>query len=106
MPLLIEDLLPSHGVAAVFTDITSWLASLSPNTRTSRRPQTLVLVERRRRDATVAFLQNLESDPMRRRDEQPAVVLAYDWRLIEAITDEEAKYRTSDGGLTDKAHEK
>lgn len=102
IPLLIQDLLPSHGVAAVFTDITSWLASLSPNTRTSRGPQTLVLVERRRRDATVAFLQNLESDPMRRRDEQPAVVLAYDWRLIEAITDEEAKYRTSSGGTRQK----
>lgn len=102
MPLLIEDLLPSHGVADVFTDVTSWLASLSLHTRTSRRLQTLVLVERRRQDATVNFLQNLEADPMRRRDGQPAVVLAYDWRLVEAITDEEAKYRTSGGGTRQK----
>ncbi|ROW01968.1 hypothetical protein VMCG_05664 [Cytospora schulzeri] len=97
MPLLTEDLLPSHGVAAVFTDVSSWLASLSPHTRTSRRPQTLILVERRRHEATVAFLKQLEADPMRQRDGQPAVVLAYDWRLVEATTDEETKYRTSGG---------
>lgn len=98
MPLLTEDLLPSHGVAAVYTDVGSWLSSLSKQARSSRRLQTLVLVERRRHEATVAFLQQLEADPMRQREGQPAVVLAYDWRLVEAITDEEAKYRKKDGG--------
>ncbi|KUI71778.1 DNA ligase 4 [Cytospora mali] len=99
MPLLTEDLLPSHGVTAVFTDVASWLASLSLHTRSSRRLQTLVLVERRRHDATIAFLKQLEADPMRQQDGQPAVVLAYDWRLVEAVTDEETKYRKSVGGL-------
>ncbi|KUI60256.1 DNA ligase 4 [Cytospora mali] len=103
MPLLTEDLLPSHGVTAVFTDAASWLASLSLHTRSSRRPQTLVLVERRRHDATIAFLKQLEAEPMRQQDGQPAVVLAYDWRLVEAVTDEETKYRKSIGGTRQKA---
>lgn len=102
MPLLTEDLLPSHGVAAVFTDVTSWLASLSLHTRSSRKMKTLILVERRRHEATVAFLQQLEADPRRRLDGQPAVVLAYDWRLVEAITDEETRYRKSGGGTRQK----
>lgn len=102
MPLLIEDLLPSHGVAAVFTDISSWLTSLSPPASSSRKQRTLVLVERRRQEATVAFLRQLEADPMRRRDGQPAVVLAYDWRLVEAVTDEELKHQKSGGGTRQK----
>lgn len=95
MPLLTEDLLPAHGVSGVFTDIPSWLASLP----TRRRHRRLVLVERHRSVATSAFLRELESRPLGGRVGRTGVVLAYDWRLLEAITEEERRHqRGGDGG--------
>lgn len=89
MPWLTEDLLASHGVTAVFKDIPSWIASSSLPDGTSRRQRRVVLVERRRTEATRNFLKQLQAEPLRRRNGEPEVVVAYDWRLLEAITDEE-----------------
>lgn len=100
MPLLTEDILPAHGVNAVFTDIPSWLASLAAQVGATRRSRTLVLVERHRSEPTSAFLRELESRPLRRRNGQAEVILAYDWRLLEAITEEERRNQRSDGGAT------
>ncbi|KAJ0114907.1 hypothetical protein J7T55_004649 [Diaporthe amygdali] len=100
MPLLTEDVLPAHGVNAVFTDIPSWLASNAPQTGPMRRPRRLVLVERQRRESTNAFIRKLESSPLRRRNGDVEIVLAYDWRLLEAITEEEKKNQRSDGSGT------
>lgn len=100
MPLLTEDILPAHGVNDVFTDIPSWLASHATHTSARKRPRSLVLVERRRSESTSAFLRELESRPVRSRNGQAEVVLAYDWRLLEAITEEERKNQRSDGGGT------
>lgn len=97
MPLITEDLLPAHGVSGVFTDITSWLASQAAQGGARRRPRRLVLVERHRSEATAAFLRDLESRPLRRRDGRAEVVLAYDWRLLEAITEEERRYQRGNG---------
>ncbi|KAF3771265.1 hypothetical protein M406DRAFT_35612 [Cryphonectria parasitica EP155] len=88
IPWLTEDLLPSHGVAAVFKDIPSWLASTSLAGSRRRQPR-LVLVERRRAAATEAFLTRLQSQPLKGPGGQPEVMVAYDWRLLEAITCEE-----------------
>jgi DNA ligase-4 len=93
MPLLTEDLLPSHGVSGVFFDIPSWLASYAAQTGARRRPRRLVLVERHRSEATSAFLRELEARPLRRWDGSAEIVLAYDWRLLEAITEEERRLR-------------
>lgn len=100
MPLLTEDILPAHGVSAVFTDIPSWLASHTTQVGATRKLRTLVLVERHRGEPTSAFLQELESRPLRRRNGQAEVVLVYDWRLLEAITEEERRNQRSDGGAT------
>jgi DNA ligase 4 len=98
MPLLTEDLLPSHGVSGIFTDIPSWLASQAVHTGARRSPRRLVLVERHRIEATSAFLRELESRPLRRRDGSAEIVLAYDWRLLEAVTDEERRHQRLDDG--------
>lgn len=100
MPLLTEDLLPSHGIAAVFTDIPSWLASASLRMRPPRRQPRVVLVERRRAEATRGFLAELQAEPLKGRHGRPEVLVAYDWRLLEAITDEEKALHRSDGGST------
>lgn len=99
IPWLTEDLLPGHGVAAVFKDIPSWLASTSLPGSSRRQPR-VVLVERCRREATKEFLSNLRAEPLKGRNGQPEVVMAYDWRLLEAITDEENVQRKSDGSGT------
>lgn len=95
IPWLAEDLLPGHGVAAVFTDVASWLASapLRSTAASSRRPPRVVLVERRRTEATRSFLAKLQANPLVGRGGRPEPVIAYDWRLIEAITDEEKARR-------------
>lgn len=100
MPLLTEDILPSHGVSAVFTDIPSWLASHATQAGARRRLRKLVLVERHRSESTSAFLRDLESRPWQKRNGQAEVVLAYDWRLLEAITEEERRNQKSSGGGT------
>ncbi|POS80600.1 ATP dependent DNA ligase domain-containing protein [Diaporthe helianthi] len=101
MPLLTEDLLPAHGVSRVFTDVPSWVDSLqaAQTGATRRRPRRLVLVERHRSEATSAFLREIEARPLRGRSGRAEVVLAYDWRLLEAITEEERRHlRGGDGG--------
>lgn len=102
MPLLTEDLLPAHGVSGVFIDIPSWLASLeaAPAGSTRRRPRRLVLVERHRGEATSTFLRELEDIPLRRRHGLAEVVLAYDWRLLEAVTEEERRCQRVSGEVT------
>lgn len=100
MPWLVEDLLPSHSVAAVFTDLPSWLASAALQTTRSRRQPRLVLVERRRSGATKEFLAKLEAEPLRGRHGQSVASIAYDWRLLEAITDEEKAQLKCDGSGT------
>lgn len=93
-PLLTEDLLPSHGVRAVFKDIPSWHASFDLHTSSSAKPLRLVLVEAKRKEPTKMFLSKLESDPPRSRN---GGVIAYDWRMIEAITELEQAHKRSDG---------
>ncbi|KAH8745797.1 hypothetical protein F5883DRAFT_566786 [Diaporthe sp. PMI_573] len=100
MPLLTEDLLPAHGVSGVFTDIPSWLASQVAQAGARMRHRRLVLVERHRSEATSAFLRELESRPLRRRDGRVEVVPAYDWRLLEVVTEEERRNRRSNDGGT------
>lgn len=100
MPLLTEDILPAHGVNAFFTDISSWLASHATQVGARRRLRKLVLIERHRSESTSAFLRDIETRPRRRQNGQAEVVLAYDWRLLESITEEERKHQRSDGDGT------
>lgn len=97
MPWLAEDLLPSHGLSAIFKDISSWMASSSLPDGASRRQRRIVLVERRRSEATKSFLKQLQVEPLRRQNGETEVVIAYDWRLLEAITDEEKAKVSNEG---------
>lgn len=89
MPWLTEDLLPSHGLTAVFKDIPSWVAFSTPPDGIPRQQRRVVLVERHRTEATRTFLEQLQAEPLRRRNGEPEIAIAYDWRLLEAITNEE-----------------
>lgn len=100
MPWLAEDLLPSHGLSAIFKDTPSWMASSSLPDDASRRQRRIVLVERRRGEATKSFLKQLQAEPLRRRNGEPEVIIVYDWRLLEAITDEEKAKPNAEGRET------
>lgn len=91
VPWLTEDLLPAHGAAGVFTDIASWRTSAALQTNARR----VILVESRRNEATQAFLDKLQAQLQ---DEPSKVAIAYDWRLLEAVTDEEKKLQKKDAG--------
>lgn len=109
-PLLTENLLPNHGVAAIYTDLDAWRASISTRvtsaprskpgssttpTRKPRQPDRLILVEHCREEATAAFIKMLEQEPLRDRNDKRIYALVYDWRLLESITAEESKPRGS-----------
>lgn len=95
IPWLTEDLLPSHAVAAVFTDMDSWLASASLQNISRSQPR-VVLVERRRAEATRDFLKKLQANPLTSRNGLPEQVIAYDWRFLEAISDQEKAQRKTE----------
>ncbi|CAN8095895.1 unnamed protein product [Discula destructiva] len=100
VPLLRETLLPSHGVRAVFQDMASWHASVNLPSSSSAKSMRLVLVETKRKDETKKFLRELVAEPLRLRNGGVERVIAYDWRLIEAITNVEQVQRKSDGSGT------
>ncbi|KAL2157585.1 hypothetical protein VTH06DRAFT_5963 [Thermothelomyces fergusii] len=108
-PWVTDDLLSGHGVSEFLRDPRDWLrpddASATPvGTTTSsasaahgigtpgaRRRTKIVLVDRRRRDATLAFLQSIEAAQLKRRNGEREYVPVYDWRVLEAVRDEERK---------------
>lgn len=97
IPWLTEDLLPRHAAVAVFADIDSWRAAASLRSNASRRHAGVVLVERRRIQATRAFLSDLQTNPIMDRNGVPLQIIAYDWRLLEAVNEEEKARRKVDG---------
>jgi DNA ligase-4 len=103
MPWLTEDLFSKHGISTTDFIITpdGWthLGPLSGITTPggctstvgcSGRRKKIVLVERRRKDATAALLQEVGALQLRRRNGGREYVPVFDWRVIEALTDEEA----------------
>lgn len=104
MPWLSEDLLPSHGISAIFRDIPSWLASASLQAGSSRRQPRLVLVEARRTKSTKEFLTQLRVEPLKGRNGAVDMVAVYDWRLVEAITEAgDAKKKAARNGTRQQA---
>ncbi|KAL2191160.1 hypothetical protein L209DRAFT_39157 [Thermothelomyces heterothallicus CBS 203.75] len=105
-PWVTDDLLSGHGVSEFLRDPKDWLrsqdASATPvgtsasaptsiSTPNTRRKTKIVLVDRRRREATLAFLQSIEAAQLKRRNGEREYVPVYDWRVLEAIRDEERK---------------
>ncbi|KAK4043441.1 hypothetical protein C8A01DRAFT_12956 [Parachaetomium inaequale] len=101
-----DDLLSGHGVTEFLRDPKEWLgtqaattapsgipasASSSTSNSVTHRRTKIVLIDRRRKEASVAFLQSVEAAQLKRRNGEREYVPIYDWRVLEAIRDEERK---------------
>ncbi len=99
-PWVTDDLLSSHGVAEFLRDPKEWLTastqppggSSSSTAANSSRRMKIALVDTRRKEATVAFLQSIEAAGLKRRNGEREYVPIYDWRVLETIREEERKY--------------
>ena len=113
-PWVAEDLLSSHGVTEFLRDPKEWLvdapqptpgststaaptSNSTADTRRRRRQTKIALVDTRRREATVAFLQSIEAAGLKRRgsgggEKEREYVPVYDWRVLETIREEEQRY--------------
>ncbi|KAK1760989.1 hypothetical protein QBC47DRAFT_334900 [Echria macrotheca] len=105
-----EDLLGSHGVAEFAKDPTEWLNSTETPTSTAlpsttpgsttasmkpRRRKKVALVDTRRKEATTAFLNRIRETGLKKRNGDRDWVCVFDWRVLETLRDEEAKYKRS-----------
>ncbi|KAK3327726.1 hypothetical protein B0T19DRAFT_422616 [Cercophora scortea] len=121
--LVMEDLLPCHGVTDFINDPQAWvdgasdglqgatasiIATRSSTTRmqendTASASSTIksrrnkrkkaVLVDSRRKEATDTFLKRVEAAGLRRSNGAREYVPVYDWRVLEVLRDEEEKCR-------------
>jgi DNA ligase-4 len=105
-------LLGGHGVTEFLRDPKEWLSTqgattgpdgttvpassctCSASTGTPRRTK-IILIDRRREEASKAFLQLVEAAQLKRRNGEREYVPFYDWRVLEAIRDEERKYHNN-----------
>jgi DNA ligase 4 len=104
-PWVAEDLLSCHGVTEFLRDPKEWHNTTSTpnntstpapsdtntNDRPSHRGRKIILVDARRKEATLAFLQSVEAAQLKRRSGEREYVPAYDWRVLEKIREEEER---------------
>ncbi|KAM7209130.1 hypothetical protein V8F20_000468 [Naviculisporaceae sp. PSN 640] len=107
-PWVTEDLLSCHGITPSdwFRDPVEWdsgsvsvtssafppstVASTAASTRMTRKKM-IILVDRRRKDATKAFLQTVVDAKLTRASGERRWVDVYDWRVLEDLRREEEK---------------
>ncbi|KAI3321911.1 hypothetical protein HD806DRAFT_523828 [Xylariaceae sp. AK1471] len=65
--------------------------------RPRQRVRKMCLVESRRKEATEAFLQKIEAANLKKRSGEREWVAVYDWRVLECITEQEEKEKSSRG---------
>ncbi len=75
-------------------------AETSSRRRKKKRDRRIVLVESRRREATEAFLKEIEAAELRRSNGAREWVEVYDWRLLEAIAKDETQSHGGRNGTT------
>jgi DNA ligase-4 len=108
IPWLTADLLTSHGVTDVILDPEMWKQQALPLTSSGlgsssavddRKLQRrkLVLVEGHRKQATESFFRSIEAAGLQRRNGQREYIAAFDWRVVEELTTEEAKHSGHEG---------
>jgi DNA ligase-4 len=106
-PWVAEDLLSCHGVTGFLRDPKEWHnttptpsntstpAPSDTNTNTAssnaHRRTKIILVDTRRKEATVAFLQSVEAAGLKRRNGEREYVPIYDWRVLEKVREEEQR---------------
>lgn len=114
-PWVTEDLLSCHGVSEFIRDPKEWstetVSTTTPQARSSipesslarstsgkiDRRKKIVLVDARRREATVAFLLSIEAAQPKRRSGEREYVPVYDWRVLETVREEEDKIARNSG---------
>ena len=107
MPWLTENLLRVHGIVDPISDPMCWrgnhgeLPAVDCTSASQQRQafKKVALVESRRKDATRAFLQQIEDADIRRPNGKHEFVVVFDWRVMEAVTKEE---RRNVGGWENK----
>ena len=100
MPWLTENLLRIHGVVDPVSDPMSLREndgelSAVDYTSASQRQSTfkkVALVESRRKDATRAFLRQIEDADLKRPNGRHEFVVVFDWRVMEAVTKQERRH--------------
>ncbi|KAI1501092.1 hypothetical protein F5X99DRAFT_428676 [Biscogniauxia marginata] len=106
-----DNLLRGHGIGEFLVDPAAWHRDggeaetggqaarhngIAPGRRQRRtRARKICLVESRRREATEAFLQEVERAGPRTRDGAREWVAVYDWRLLESVAEEESGRTTA-----------
>lgn len=105
MPWLTEDLFSKHAIhhANIVASPEEWkdmpssgastLTGTASTERSPRRRKKIVLVEARRKEATDTLLREVESARLRRRNGRREYVPVFDWRVIEALTNEEGEHK-------------
>jgi DNA ligase-4 len=110
-PWVTENLLGSQGVTEFLRDPSEWpnssstqAGSTNPNNTTAaatgtsssasrRRPLKIIIVDRRRTQATVDFLRTVEAAGLKRRNGEREYVPVYDWHVLQEIYHTEKKIR-------------
>lgn len=98
-PWVTEDLLSSHGVADFIRDPAEWSSPDGGPSSTPRNKKKLaILVDKRRQEATRAFLKRVADAQLTRQSGERRWVDVYDWRVLEDLRVEEEKMgRRGDG---------
>ncbi|KAK4122280.1 hypothetical protein N657DRAFT_575760 [Parathielavia appendiculata] len=102
-PWVTDDLLSCHGVAEFLRDPKEWFNGHRDDTANQNSTcygrKKLVLVDARRKEATVAFLQSIEAARLRRDHGEREYVPVYHWKVLEAIREEELKFSSNNWEL-------
>jgi DNA ligase-4 len=77
---------PSNTSTPTLSDTDANTASSNAHRRTK-----IILVDTRRKEATVAFLQSVEAAGLKRRNGEREYVPIYDWRVLEKVREEEQR---------------
>ncbi|KAI1776346.1 hypothetical protein F4818DRAFT_378038 [Hypoxylon cercidicola] len=99
-----DNLLRDHGIDNFFVDPRSWSQLSTPKSSPCRRDESsrtmkrlrvrkICLVESRRKDATMAFVCQIEAAGLKRSNGDREWVGVYDWRILEEISDVESRKR-------------
>ncbi|KAI4867245.1 hypothetical protein F4820DRAFT_213273 [Hypoxylon rubiginosum] len=99
---LTDNLFRDHGINDFFVDPRSWSQASTPkrpacrqdeSSRTTKRLRVrkICLVESRRKDATMAFVGQIEAAGLKRSNGDREWVGVYDWRLLEEISNVESR---------------
>ncbi|KAI1821996.1 hypothetical protein F4861DRAFT_424884 [Xylaria intraflava] len=109
-----DDLLGRHGILNPVLDLRAWdtkppltckdagsakdVSTPQATPGSNQQTRKICLVESKRKEATEAFLRRIKDADIRKKDGRQERITAYDWRVLESITEHESKAKSSRGG--------